>query len=33
MSKKHWERKECNGCKLYNPECKQEGGVAYNIIK
>lgn len=22
MSKKSWERKECNGCKSYNPECR-----------
>ena len=23
LSKKKWERKECNGCKYYNPECRQ----------
>lgn len=23
MNKKNWERKECNGCKSYNPECRQ----------
>ena len=22
MSKKSWERKECDGCKYYNPECR-----------
>ncbi len=22
MSKKSWERKECDGCKSYNPECR-----------
>ncbi len=22
MSKKNWERKECDGCKSYNPECR-----------
>ena len=23
MSKKNWERKECEGCKSHNPECRQ----------
>lgn len=23
LSKKNWERKECDGCKSYNPECRQ----------
>ena len=23
MSKKNWEREECDGCKSYNPECRQ----------
>ena len=22
LSKKSWERKECDGCKSYNPECR-----------
>ncbi|WP_160560884.1 hypothetical protein [Parablautia muri] len=22
MSKKSWKRKECDGCKSYNPECR-----------
>lgn len=22
LSKKSWERKECGGCKSYNPECR-----------
>lgn len=28
MSKKSWERKECDGCKPYNPECRQ---VVYSV--
>lgn len=27
LIKKNWERKECDGCKFYNPECRQ--GVCY----
>lgn len=23
LNTKQWERKECSGCKSYNPECKQ----------
>lgn len=28
MSKKKWERKECDGCKSYKPECRMG---AYSI--
>lgn len=29
MRKKSWERKECDGCKSYNPECRQGACSVY----
>ena len=33
LSKKNWERKECNGCKSYNRECRQGACSLYPYKK
>ncbi len=30
LSKKSWERKECNGCRSYNPECRMGACSIYS---
>lgn len=33
LSKKSWERKECDGCKSYNPECRMGACSIYPYQK
>lgn len=33
LSKKSWERKECDGCKSYNPECRMGACSIYSYQK
>ena len=33
MNKKSWERKECDGCKSYNPECRMGACSIYPYQK
>lgn len=33
LSKKGWERKECDGCKHYNPECRMGVCGIYPYLK
>ncbi len=33
LSKKSWERKECDGCKSYNPECRMGACSIYPYPK
>lgn len=33
IRRNNWQRNECNGCKEYNPECRQGACCIQNTIK